>query len=53
MLLIDGVVVYPVMQVYGSLALEDNFDDVEVVLDRYRFAASASVLSSSRPKKQT
>ena len=30
----DGVVAYPVMQAYGSLALEDNLEVGEVVLGR-------------------
>ena len=49
----DGVVTYPVMQVYGSLALEDNSELVKQRWEDVAFPTSAPVPSSSKPKKQT
>ena len=48
-----GVKAYPVMQAYRSLALEDNLEVNEAVLDRYSFPVSALVPSISQPKMQT
>ena len=45
-----GVVAAPLMEAYDSLALEDNLEIIEAVLDR---GTSAAVASSSQTKKQT
>ena len=44
-----GVVAYPVMQAYGSLALEENSEVGKAVLDRH--STSISCPSGSQPKK--
>ena len=48
-----GVIAYPVMPAYGSLALEDNLEVREAVLDRFSISPSAPVLYISHPNKQT
>ena len=48
-----GVIEYPVMQAYGSLALEDNSEVGERCWADVVFPVSASVPLSSQPKKQT
>ena len=48
-----GVIAYPVMQAYGSLALEDNLDVNEALLDRSSILVSAPAPSTYQPMKKT
>ena len=49
----SGVVAYPVMQAYGSLALEENLEVSEGVLNRCSISRVCTSTIGYKPKKET